>query len=80
MTANGFTVRDLQRKLEDARVDRSLYSIGKGFDETLCLVELPDGSWETFVGQRGVKDQRLVWPDEETACYGFLGQIAWTHW
>ncbi|GAA4666967.1 hypothetical protein GCM10025780_06200 [Frondihabitans cladoniiphilus] len=75
-----FTTSRLLKKLENLGISHELYSLGEQMDDSLCLLPLPTGEWETFIGERGEKTDRRVWPDEEAACFGFLGRLAWTQW
>lgn len=77
---NTLTTARLILKLKQLGFENGPFSINDRVDDSLCLLPLSNGEWETFVEERGQKSSRIVWPDEETACFGFLGQIAWSRW
>ena len=76
----GFNTARLEVKLEQLGLQDGPFSVNDRLDDSLCEMPLATGEWETFVQERGQKTDRIVWPDEEAACNGFLGRVAWSHW
>lgn len=50
-------------------------SVGRLRDDHYCLVGNEDGTFEVFWYERGGRHDDFVYSSEESACYGFLGQI-----
>ncbi len=70
-------VGELEYQLKQTVIDSMSYSIGGFADDSACIVQAEDGMWETFVGQRGQKDDLRRWASEGDACVFFIGML-WT--
>ncbi|MET4097275.1 hypothetical protein [Arthrobacter sp. UYCu712] len=70
-------VAELEYLLQQAGIDPEAYWIGEFREECACIMRADDGSWETFVGQRGEKDDLRRWDNEGDACVFFIGML-WT--
>ena len=68
-------VGQLEYALQEAGIDPEAYWIGEFRDGYACILEAEDGMWETFVGQRGRKDDLRRWDNEGDACVFFIGML-----
>ncbi|MBT2533897.1 hypothetical protein J7E83_17555 [Arthrobacter sp. ISL-48] len=69
------TVSELQYQIAQTRISPASYSIGEFGDDRSCIVQAPDGDWETFNGERGKKLDLRRWDDEGDACVFFVGTL-----
>ena len=68
-------VGELEFMLQQAGIDPEAYWIGEFREDYACIMQAGDGMWETFVGQRGEKDDLRRWDNEGDACVFFIGML-----
>lgn len=71
-------VAQLEHSLQRAGINPVTYSVGGFNDECACILRADDDMWETFVGQRGQKDDLRRWDNEGDACVFFIIGMLWT--
>lgn len=60
--------------LDQEQVDPMVYSIGEYADEALCI-EMIDGKWAVYGGDRGVRHELDLFDSEDEACRDFLERL-----
>jgi hypothetical protein len=70
------TLAEVRALLRSANVPDYFYVTDGGLGTGECVgIEPAGGGWRTYYSERGKKSPLDAYPDEDSACRGFLAQI-----
>ncbi|BDX32237.1 hypothetical protein TUM20985_27840 [Mycobacterium antarcticum] len=69
---------ELAKALDLIGIHARAVSLGGDAENSWCIGQVPDGTWEVFWMERGNKIDSVVLPTESAACFQLLGRLAYT--
>lgn len=75
MTMN---LTELAKAVDLIGIPARVVSLGGPVENSWCVDQSPDGTWEVFWMERGNKIDLVRLPTESAACFQLLGRLAYT--
>ena len=75
------TIKNLEKKIKEYNIPKNAYSLNGGLPNESYCIDFINNNWEVYYSERGLKTEKKVFLDENTACEYFLNILkSLTNW